>query len=247
MKNYLFGNWKMNMNGAEIDRFFHDLASSFPEKSETVMAIFPPFVYLERTVRLAKSMGVADKLSIGVQNVHEADKGAYTGEISVEMALDCGAEYSLIGHSERRHVFGESEERIAAKVNACCSRGLRTVLCVGETLEERDRGVTWETVERQLKSGLSGDKIQSDSILVAYEPVWAIGTGRSASPEDAQEVCGAIRKWLSGRFAGATVPILYGGSVKPDNSESLFSMTDIDGGLVGGASLDPGSFLYMVR
>ncbi|PIE54928.1 MAG: triose-phosphate isomerase [Dethiosulfovibrio peptidovorans] len=242
MKRYLFGNWKMNMSGADTDHFFDNLPSA--SRSDVTMAVFPPSIYLERAFRAVERSG--SPVALGVQNVHSAHHGSYTGEISISMALDCGATYALVGHSERRHIFGESDEATAQKLEACSCEGLRPVLCVGETLKEREAGKTWVVVERQLNTGLAGS-VNPDLLLVAYEPVWAIGTGCTASPGDAQEVCGAIRRWLRGRFPGKGIPILYGGSVKPDNASGLFAMADIDGGLVGGASMNPSSFAAMAQ
>ena len=247
---YLFGNWKMNMNRANIDQFFticRDRLLSGSVSTEIVMAIFVPYVYLDRAVQTVRSLGLSDRISLGVQNIHPAEKGAFTGEISISMAKDCGAEYSIVGHSERRHIFKEEDSLIGEKVMACLKNSLKPVLCVGETLEERKTGSTWKVIERQLESALAGINDPAD-LIVAYEPVWAIGTGLSASSEDAQEVCKMIRTWLSDNFTNYSgrIPVLYGGSVKPSNSRELLSMQDIDGGLIGGASLDAGSFVDMV-
>lgn len=244
-KIHLFGNWKMNMSGDETDSFFRSLSEGLGAISEDVnMAIFPPSLYLERAHRAIVDMGIGEKVSLGVQNVYHEDKGAFTGEIAPVMALELGASFSILGHSERRALFGETPDFVGKKVSFCSQKGLKPVLCVGETLEERDRGEAWTIIEDQLNQGLLNLQDPS-SLTVAYEPVWAIGTGRSASPDDAQEMCSSIRGWLDRRYGAKKIPILYGGSVKPENSKDLFSMEDIDGALVGGASLDPKSFLKM--
>lgn len=244
-KIHLFGNWKMNMSRRATDSFFKVLADKIGAVPDTVdIAVFPPSVYLDQAHQAILDLGMEPRISLGIQNVYHEDKGAFTGEISPAMALDSGATYSILGHSERRALFGETSEVIGKKLSFCLSSGLKPVLCVGETLDQRDRGEAWRVVEDQLFVGLSG-VCDPSCLMVAYEPVWAIGTGRSASPDDAQEMCRSIRLWLKRRFNCDRIPILYGGSVKPDNSKELFSMDDIDGGLVGGASLDPNAFLNM--
>ncbi len=244
-KIHLFGNWKMNMSCQGTDSFFTVLAERLTQSPDLCMAVFPPSVYLERSRRSIVELGIADKVSLGVQNVYHEEKGAFTGEISPSMALDLGASYAILGHSERRALFGENSEFVGKKVSFCAQKGLRPVLCVGETLEERDRGLAWSVVEEQLSKGLV-DLSDPSGLLVAYEPVWAIGTGRSASKEDAQGMCCDIRNWLAKKYDVRDIPVLYGGSVKPENAGEFFSMEDIDGALVGGASLNPNSFLDMI-
>lgn len=250
-RTYLFGNWKMNMDKTKIDHFFticRDRMLSGSVSGDIVMAIFVPFVYLDRVVQTVRAFGLADKISIGVQNVHPEDRGAFTGETSIPMAVECGATFSILGHSERRHIFKEDNTFIGDKVRACLKKAIKPVLCVGETLEEREDKKTWSVIENQLEKCLDGID-NPRGLIVAYEPVWAIGTGLSASSEDAQNVCKMIRVWLNDRFTDypGRIPVLYGGSVKPSNSRELLSMQDIDGGLIGGASMDAGSFIDMLE
>ena len=180
---------------------------------------------------------------LGAQNVHWEEKGAYTGEISGPMLKELGCAMAIVGHSERRHVFGETDEETGRKVRALLQGGLTPLLCVGEKIEQRESGETIEVVERQLAAldGLDGAVLRQ--VVIAYEPVWAIGTGKTATPADAAEVHGAIRRWFAGRgVASQDISILYGGSVKPENARSLVSEPEIDGVLVGGASLDPAAW-----
>ncbi|MFT6397311.1 MAG: triosephosphate isomerase [Bradymonadia bacterium] len=230
----IVGNWKMNGTSAEADMLTTAAADVASDAVEVGVA--PPTIWLERAVR---SKG---KALVFAQNCSEHPGGAHTGELSVSMLVNAGADGVILGHSERRHVYGETNARINAKVRAALSAGLMVILCVGEELVDRDAGTTWTVVERQLSTGL--ENVDScASIVVAYEPVWAIGTGRTASPEQAQEVHAQIRGWLGNRFAdGADVRIQYGGSVKPANAAGLLAMPDLDGALVGGASLKAETF-----
>jgi triosephosphate isomerase (TIM) len=233
-------NWKMYKTTSQALEFFDRWAGvSIPPGRE--VAFFPPFPLLG-AVRKHLPPGQA----LGAQNAHEADEGAFTGEVSCTLLKDVGCTYVLIGHSERRHVFGETDARIAAKVKAAFRNSLRPVLCVGEMLEEREAGRTLDVVLGQLAAGLS-DPAPSEGFDVAYEPVWAIGTGKVAHPEDAAEVHGAIIRWLSDHGAGRDARILYGGSVKPDNASALLATEGVHGLLVGGASLDPESFEAIVN
>lgn len=228
-------NWKMYKTAAEADAYFSRWrAVTLPPGREA--AFFPPFTLLAQ-VRTLLSPGQ----SLGAQNVHEAREGAFTGEISSPMLADMGCTYVLIGHSERRHVFGENDARVAVKFQAAFQNGLRPVLCVGERLEEREAGRTLDVVLGQMSAGL-GAAPPARGFDVAYEPVWAIGTGKVAHPKDAQEVHGAILDWLFARSAGTDARILYGGSVNPANAAALLSTPGVHGLLVGGASLDPTSF-----
>jgi triosephosphate isomerase len=227
-------NWKMYKTVAGALAYFERwLAMPAPEGRET--AFFPPFPLLAVAGAL-----LPEGQALGAQNCHEADEGAFTGEVSCALLKDMGCTYVLAGHSERRHVFGEPDARIAAKVASALKHGLRPVLCVGETLGEREAGRTLDVVLGQLDRGLGAPP--QEGFDVAYEPVWAIGTGRVAKPGDAQEVHAAIRRWLTGRGVSSGVRILYGGSVKPDNAGDLLGCPDVHGLLVGGASLDPVSF-----
>jgi triosephosphate isomerase len=186
---------------------------------------------------------------LGAQNLHEEPRGAFTGEVSAEMLKDTGCTHVIVGHSERRHVFGESGDRLARKVRAAQAQGLTAVYCVGETLAQRDGGQTLSVVNRQMEEGLGHD-VDPEKLVIAYEPVWAIGTGRNATPQQAQEVHTMIRDRLGALFGRTTADclrILYGGSVKPENARSLADESEIDGMLVGGASLVAGDFLTIIR
>jgi triosephosphate isomerase len=241
-------NWKMHFGPtaarAFLDRF---LAEHRPADGRDVW-FFAPAVSVSTAAAAVTAVTAATAVRVGVQNVHWEPKGAFTGETSVAMAADAGATAALIGHSERRHVFGETDAETGLKVRAVLAGGLIPVLCVGETLDERERGDTLAVVRRQLDvlQGLGAGDLAE--LVIAYEPVWAIGTGRNATPRDAAEVHAAIRGHLAGLEAPADrVPILYGGSVKPENAAELVAEADIDGVLVGGASLDPASWLAIVR
>jgi triosephosphate isomerase len=242
MKKLIFAaNWKMHLGPDGARSFFAQFASGHESKPDREVWFFPSAVALETIAGLTRDR--TDMLA-GAQNVFWEAKGAFTGELSVAMAQEAGAGAALIGHSERRHVFGETDEETGKKVRAVLEGRLAPVLCVGEKIEQREAGETIDVVERQL-SVLEGlDAATLGKIVVAYEPVWAIGTGKTATPADATEVHRAIREWFSNRLdAGGDVSILYGGSVKPENVESLVSESEIDGVLVGGASLDPQAWL----
>lgn len=234
------GNWKMNMGPVETLAFFHQLTlDGVPESHE--LLLFPPALSLA----VASTTPARDRrIQLGVQNIHWEDEGAFTGEDSAPMAIEAGATFALIGHSERRHVFGETDDEVARKVAAARRNDLVPVICVGETLEERKAGRVEEVILRQLDAVLSHVG-SSERFLIAYEPVWAIGTGETATPDDASSAHGTLRRRLEGVLgsaAAAEVPLLYGGSVKPGNAASLLSATDVDGVLVGGASLDPAAY-----
>jgi len=230
------GNWKMHGSRAENASLVETLLDLLRPESRAAVLICPPFVYLWETGRMLKDTDVA----LGAQSVCAEPLGAFTGEISGSMLLDVGCRYVLVGHSERRQLYGESDALVARKFMATQSQGLTPVLCVGETLEERESGRTTQVVERQLEAVLSVSGVAAlGNAVIAYEPVWAIGTGRTASPEQAQEVHALIRAKVAALDAtiAGSVRILYGGSVKASNARELFAMADIDGGLVGGASL----------
>ena len=228
-------NWKMYKTRAEARAFFDAWKGQpFPEDREALF--LPPFPLLD-TVRSLLPPGQA----LGAQNLHEEAEGPYTGEVSAAMVRDAGCTYVLVGHSERRHVFGEGDERLRRKFQAALGHGLRPILCVGERLSEREEGRTLEVVRSQLRGAL-GEDPPAEGFDVAYEPVWAIGTGKVARPEDASEVHLAVRDWLAGRGVSPSVRILYGGSVKPGNAASLLAAPGVEGLLVGGASLDPHAF-----
>ncbi len=241
-KPFFGGNWKMNHGPSATRGFLREFVELYEPHDDRTVVFFPPAVSLAEF--RAASADRSDLLT-GVQDVFWEDSGAYTGSLSAGMAKDAGAGFALAGHSERRHVFGDSDEDVSRKVAAIAAAGLVPVLCVGELLEERDRGEVAAVVTRQLAAGLSRlSSDQVEGIVIAYEPVWAIGTGRTASPEDANQAHELIRGLLNERVGSAAraIPILYGGSVKPGNIEELLSAPEIDGVLVGGASLDPSDF-----
>ena len=235
------GNWKMHGSRAENASLVRSLLDMLRPESGAEVLLCPPFVYLWETGRMLKDTDVA----LGAQSVCAEAQGAFTGEVSAAMVKDVGCRYALVGHSERRQIFGESDAMVARKFVAAQSQGLVPVLCVGETLEEREGERTEQVVSRQVDAVLSVSGVASfGRAVIAYEPVWAIGTGRNASPDQAQEVHAMIRAKLAtldGTIA-ASVRILYGGSVKASNARELFAMPDIDGGLVGGASLKADEF-----
>ena len=237
------GNWKMHGSQAFVEEF----AGAMTGLEDSVdVYVFPPSVYLSYAVASFAATGV----KVGVQNVHDLDQGAFTGEVAAQMAADLRAVAALVGHSERRQLFGETDVQVAGKFKAVQRAGMTPVLCVGETLEERRRGATGEIVLGQLGAVLDavGSERFTDGI-VAYEPVWAIGTGETATPDQAQEVHALIRGFLADSDVemAKSMRLLYGGSVKADNAAALFHETDIDGGLVGGASLDSAAFLGICK
>ncbi len=238
------GNWKMNLDRASATALAEAIAGGVDGQVET--ALFPPFVYLDAVRRVLEGTPVAH----GGQNMYPAESGAFTGEVSGPMLVDLGCRYVLLGHSERRHVIGESDAFVGEKVAAAFAVGLVPVLCVGETLEEREADRTMEVIARQMEAGCQGvGADEAARMVIAYEPVWAIGTGRTATPEQAQAVHADLRQWLVDRYnadVARQIRIQYGGSVKPSNASDLLSQPDIDGALVGGASLEAGSFLDIV-
>jgi triosephosphate isomerase len=240
MKSLIAGNWKMHKTPSETADYFNEFLPLVKDFRNIELLICPPFIDIPTAVEKTKGSNV----KIGGQNCFYKREGAYTGEISPVMLKEAGCEYVIIGHSERRHIFGEDDELINKKVLAAVQEGLRVILCVGETLQERESGLTFTVVESQLKLGLSGAEKYLDRIEIAYEPVWAIGTGVPARPEDAEEVHKFIYSLLEqlNPEAGKNVRVLYGGSVKPNNAEAILSQPHIKGVLVGGASLDPESF-----
>jgi triosephosphate isomerase (TIM) len=236
------GNWKMNAGGQDACPLAAGVAQASKELDRVEVLVAPPFTAIAAVAH--ELFEAKSKVGIAAQNMHFEANGAFTGEVSAGMLKDAGATWVILGHSERRHVFGEGDELIAKKVAAAMAAGLRPIACVGETLQEREAGTTLEVVERQVRAFLDELAKQPGFGVVAYEPVWAIGTGKVAKPEDAQEVHQMIRNLLakaSPELAGAT-RILYGGSVKGDNAEGLLAQDDVDGALVGGASLDAGGF-----
>lgn len=240
-------NWKMHHGPSDARAFLRSFLAHYARRPDRQVIFFPPAVSLAAVV---DGLRERQDIQVGVQNIHWEDKGAYTGETSAGMARDAGADLALVGHSERRHVFGETDEQTAAKVAAAVRAGLVPMLCVGEKLEERERGETESVVLRQLRAGIA--KIEPHAVagmLFAYEPVWAIGTGRNATPDDAAAIHGVIRRELLsilGEKAKA-VPILYGGSVNRGNAQTLLQAADVGGLLVGGASLDAEGWSTIVR
>lgn len=248
-KPFIAGNWKMNTDRSSGPELVTALAIGLEnidtEKVDT--AVIPPFVYIPAVVAAASN----SKIAVGAQDIYYEEKGAFTGEISVSMLKDVGCTYALCGHSERRHVIGETDEIINKKVTAAINGGVLPILCVGELLEEREAGKTNEVVERHIRKGFAGLSAEkAEAVTVAYEPVWAIGTGKTASKEQAQEVHAMIRGLLAEmydqNFADA-MRIQYGGSAKPGNAGELMSQPDIDGLLVGGASLKAEDFLAIIK
>ena len=239
---FVAGNWKMHGTRAENAVLVEGLLLGLPAQPSTDIAVCPPFVYLWEVARLVKDSSI----TVGAQSVCAEPVGAFTGEASATMLKDIGCRYVIVGHSERRGIFKETDALVARKFLAAHSHDLTPILCVGETLEERERGQTTEVVSRQLRAVLDVAGIAAMSnAVVAYEPVWAIGTGKNASPEQAQEVHAHIRAEVAARDAkiAAALRVLYGGSVKATNAREIFAMPDVDGGLIGGASLKADEFL----
>ena len=247
MKKIIAANWKMNETRAQGEALARSVAegiASLPDDRKVV--IFPPATALD--IVTGASMG---RFETGIQNFYPAENGAFTGEISPAMVHDCCGQWALCGHSERRHIFNEPDELISRKVNFALAHDLKVMLCVGETLEERESGHLNAVLMRQLTSALSGQSSETavSSIAIAYEPVWAIGTGKTAGPAEIKEAHELIRGDLRTMFASACteLPILYGGSVKPSNAREILGLDNVDGVLVGGASLEAKSFLAIIN
>lgn len=241
---YMAANWKMHKTVAEAGEFVDALLPRIAATPHEVV-LCPPYLALGEVVERSRGSAVR----VAAQNMHEEEAGAFTGEVSAPMLLEAGVEAVVLGHSERRQLFGESDESLARKVPAALAAGLEPILCVGESEQARDGGQTEAVLERQLQEDLAAvhpDRL--GGIVVAYEPIWAIGTGRTASPEQAQHACAFVRDVLRERGVAADgVRVLYGGSVKPGNAAELLAQEDIDGALVGGASLDPADFAAIVN
>lgn len=243
-KPVIAANWKMHKNLSEAAQFVKEFLPQVADLTGVEMVLCPPFTALG-----AVAWGLAEvrqKVGLGAQNLYKESQGAFTGEISAPMLKDIGCSHVIVGHSERRAIFGESDALVGEKVRAALASGLVPILCVGETLQERESGQTDSVNRRQLLAGLDGlTAEQVSGLVVAYEPVWAIGTGKNCNPADAQATIAAIRQVVGERFgagASSAVRIQYGGSVKPGNIAEYMALPDIDGALVGGASLEPGSF-----
>jgi triosephosphate isomerase (TIM) len=244
MRHLLFAaNWKMHLGPSDARAYCDTFLALHATRADREVWLFPPAVSLEA---VAQRIAGHPDIRAGAQNVHWEPKGAFTGAVSVPMAAQAGARAALVGHSERRHVFGETDAETGQKVRAVLAGGLAPVLCVGETLAEREAGRTLEVVRRQLEAGLEGlEGPALGALVIAYEPVWAIGTGRNATPADAAAVHREIRAWLVGRQV-AHPRVLYGGSVNLKNADSLLAEVELDGVLVGGASLDPAAWAQLV-
>jgi triosephosphate isomerase (TIM) len=247
-KKIVAANWKMNMTQAESAAFIESLLVEIGDVADVEVVIIPPFTAI---AKVTKSLGKSQNIKVGAQNMHWERNGAFTGEISAALLRDLFVRYVVLGHSERRRLFGETDEIVNRKVRAAHEASLRPIVCVGETLEQRGRGNVQNILSRQLRGSLAGlGEKELQETVIAYEPVWAIGTGRNATPEQAQDAHAFIRRTLRKMSGAATterIRIQYGGSVKPGNARELMSQPDIDGALVGGASLDPRSFARIVK
>ena len=247
-KPMMAANWKLNKTVREAEDYVAKLLPRVADHTDEVdVAVFAPFTSLPTVGRMTEESAVI----AGAQNVYFEDSGAYTGEVSAPLIKDVGAGAVIVGHSERREIFGETDETVARKAARALGAGLMPVVCVGETKEERDAGGMWDKVSGQVRAVMEAlDSPAGDAVVFAYEPIWAIGTGETASPEDAQEAIGQIRGLLGElggeEFAGS-VRILYGGSIKPGNAADIMAQGDVDGGLVGGASLEVDSFAELVE
>lgn len=240
-------NWKMHKTVAETEAFFQEFVN-FPGAGRGhSVVVFPPFTALHAVRVLVGAVPIA----WGAQDMHSKDKGAFTGEISAAMLLELGCTQVLVGHSERREIFKETDADVREKVQAAHRNGLRPMICVGETLAERQAGAAREKAVRQVGSALDGLTAEQAALQsFAYEPIWAIGTGQNASASDAQEMCALVRQEIERKFGSPVaeaVPVLYGGSVKPDNIAQYIQQRDVDGALIGGASLEPASFVSIIR
>jgi triosephosphate isomerase (TIM) len=241
----LAANWKMNHGPTEARAFVAAFLAAYSPRQDRTIVIFPPALSL---AAVRNALGGRSDIQLGIQNIHTEAKGAFTGENSAPMAKDAGARLALVGHSERRHIFGETDDATAKKCALALQHGLVPLLCVGEKIDQREKGETDAVVLRQLRSGLSlVDPGALAKVLIAYEPVWAIGTGKTATPADASAVHSVIRNELSrivnSAETASSIPILYGGSVNRDNARSLLDAADVDGLLVGGASLEASSWV----
>lgn len=250
MRSYLIaGNWKMNLGPSAAGTLIRSVRQGLDglNLERVTVLVCPPFVSIAEAVFEAEDSA----LLVGAQNVHEKAEGAYTGEISAPMLADCGVSHAIVGHSERRQYFGETDAVIGSKAQALLASGLTPIICVGETIDERRAGREQDVVRTQLQGCLAGiDAEAAQNVVIAYEPVWAIGTGETATPQQAQDMHAFIRAELAALYSqpvATGMPILYGGSMKPDNAEELLACPDVDGGLIGGASLKADAFLNIVK
>ncbi len=243
---FIAGNWKMNLSRGESVALAQGIVENFLQRSDVEVAIAPASLYVDAVSQVIQGSAVG----LSAQNMYHEANGAFTGEISASMLLDLGCKYVILGHSERRHILGESDQDVNRKVLSALAAGLVPIVCVGETLAERESGQTQSVVKQQFEGSLAGiEASQMSGVVIAYEPVWAIGTGKVATPEQAEEVHADLRRLLESRYTAevaAAVRIQYGGSVKPDNAAELLGQPNIDGALVGGASLKVESFLGII-
>lgn len=246
-KTVIAGNWKMNMTATETKKFAEELKKIMPRAKWCDTLICVPACNIQTAAKAFKDL----RISVGAENVYFEEKGAYTGEISADMLKDLGVKYVIVGHSERRQYFCETDTTVNKKVHAVLNAGMNPIICVGESLEQRELGITMELIALQVKSALAGvpaEKVRK--CVIAYEPIWAIGTGKTATAEQAAEVCTFIRttvRHLYGARIARSVTVQYGGSMKPANAAELLSQPDIDGGLIGGASLKAADFVEIVN
>lgn len=249
-KNIVAGNWKMNLNFEEGVSLFSEIVNMVKDEviGKQEVVVCSPFIHLNTIGKLASTV---NNVAVGAQNIHQAESGAFTGEISASQVKSVGVDYVILGHSERRAYFGETDAILAEKVDATLKHGLLPIFCIGETKEERESGRFFEVIKTQLENGIFHLTAQDfERVVLAYEPVWAIGTGLTASPEQAQEVHAFIRQVLVEKYGEQVADdttILYGGSCNPSNAATLFAQKDIDGGLIGGASLKSRDFLEIVK
>jgi triosephosphate isomerase (TIM) len=246
-KPIIAGNWKMHKTASEAKTFTEEVKGLVPDTDKVDSVICAPALFLENLVEQTKE----SKVAIGAQNMHFEESGAFTGEVSPVALADIGVEYVIIGHSERRELFNETDDSVNKKTLAAFKHNLTPIVCVGETLEQRENNETKDLVGAQVKQALTGlTEDQVKQTVIAYEPIWAIGTGKSSTAEDANEVCAHIRQVVASEFSQAaadSVRVQYGGSVKPNNIKEYMAQSDIDGALVGGASLEPQSFLQLLE
>ena len=246
-KTVIAGNWKMNMTATETKKFAEDLKKIMPRAKWCDTLICVPACNISVAMKAFKDL----RISVGAENVYFEEKGAYTGEVSADMLKDLGVKYVIVGHSERRQYFAETDETVNKRAKAALAGGLKPIICVGESLTQREQGVTEELIRMQVKIALNGvtaDELKN--VVIAYEPIWAIGTGKTATADQAEEVCAAIRKVvgeLYGADAAKALTVQYGGSMNPKNAEELLSKPDVDGGLIGGASLKADQFAVIVE
>ena len=246
-KTIIAGNWKMNKTATETKKFAEELKPIMPKAKWCEVVVCVPAVNISTAVKAFKDLHI----SVGAENVYFEKSGAYTGEVSVDMLKDLGVKYVIIGHSERRQYFGETDATVNKKVHAALEGGLHPIICVGESLEQRELGITMEHIALQVKSALAGVPVEKvRKCVIAYEPIWAIGTGKTATSEQAAEVCTFIRttiRHLYGARVARSVTVQYGGSMKPSNAVELLAQPDIDGGLIGGAALKADQFVDLIN